>query len=475
EVGVVLVGEIHHLPHLGMRVVGFLDSDPATHGRTLGGIKILGSPADVTQHVTRYQVDTVLIPTPAVSTREVRALVTACTAADVKVQVVPGFDALLRGTLTVEPRDVDIQDLLCREPVRLDGQAVERFLLGRVVLVTGAAGSIGSEICRQVLAFRPERLVLLDHSENGLFHVERELRGLACGTEVVSCVASVTDARRLRTVFARHRPAVVFHAAAHKHVPMMEANPGEAVKNNVFGTRTLVDESIRCGVQAFVMISTDKAVKPTSVMGTTKRLAELYVQALSERADTRLVTVRFGNVLGSNGSVVPLFKEQIRNGGPVTVTHPEMTRYFMTIPEASQLVLQAGAQGRGGEIFVLDMGEPVRVLDLARDMIRLSGLEEGREIEIAFTGLRPGEKLHEELYDQDEERVPTPHPKIFAVRRSPCAVEWLRDEFDHLARVLEGPAEEVIEALGRLVPTYRPAELPGRCSRIEEPSGLVPR
>jgi FlaA1/EpsC-like NDP-sugar epimerase len=346
------------------------------------------------------------------------------------------------------------------------------------VLVTGAGGSIGSEICRQAMRFCPQRLLLVERAENCLFEIDRELRHTWVGADVRPVVADVCDAGRVGQIFADERPQVVFHCAAHKHVPMMEANPGEAVKNNVFGTRTLVDESIRCGVQAFVMISTDKAVKPTSVMGTTKCLAEMYVQALSEQADTRLVTVRFGNVLGSNGSVVPLFKEQIRNGGPVTVTHPEMTRYFMTIPEASQLVLQAGAQGRGGEIFVLDMGEPIKVLDLARDMIRLSGLEEGREIEIVFTGLRPGEKLREELYDQDEEQAPTLHPKIFAVKRRPCAPDWLRDEIDDLARVVEGPAEDVIVALSRLVPAYHSdltAKPQARRPRVADPPELVPR
>jgi len=348
---------------------------------------------------------------------------------------------------------------------------VGRFLQDRVVLVTGAAGSIGSEICRQALTHRPGRLVLVDFNENGLFFVERELRARAGGVELVPVIANITDPQRIRAVFEQHRPAVVFHAAAHKHVPMMESNPGEAVKNNVFGTRVLVDEAVRAGAEAFVMISTDKAVHATSVMGACKRLAEMYVQARSAGAPTRLVTVRFGNVLGSAGSVVPIFKEQIRRGGPVTVTHPEMTRYFMTIPEATQLVLEAGALGHGGEIFVLNMGEPVRVIDLARDMIRLSGLTEGREIEITFTGLRPGEKLYEELYDDGEKPLPTPHPKIFSARHRACELSAIDVELERLARTVHLTPAEVIAALQSAVPDYRPASRPGAHARaLPQPS-----
>ncbi len=374
-----------------------------------------------------------------------------------RVPVLPESDSPPSGRLTALPRDVDITGLLFREPVRLDTRSVGEFLRGRVLLVTGAAGSIGSEICRQALAFRPRILILLDHWENGLFFLERELLGAADGVEVVPRVASITDAARLLATFDRFHPAVVVHAAAHKHVPMMEANPGEAVKTNVFGTRTLADEAVRAGVEAFVMISTDKAVNPTSVMGACKRAAEMYLQALAAEAPaTRLVTVRLGNVLGSNGSVLPLFQEQIRRGGPVTVTHPDMTRFFMTIPEATRLVLQAGAFGRSGEILVPDMGEPVRVLDLARALIRLSGPTGGRQVEIAFTGLRPGEKLREELYGDREERLPTTHPGIFRAGQRPGQVPWPRDQLDRLARAVDSPDGEVLLALEGLVPEYRP-------------------
>jgi FlaA1/EpsC-like NDP-sugar epimerase len=469
DAGLALVRAIHSKPHPDMRVVGILAYDRSKWGRTRDGVKVLGSPDDIQRHAARFRAEVVLIPTPAIPSHQIRSVVAACGALNVKVQVVPGFDSLLSGDLVVQPRDVDINDLLCREPVRLDTGPIGDWLKGQVVLVTGAAGSIGSEICRQSLTCGPKTLILLDNSENGLFLMERELLEMAKMTRIIPFIASITDARRLQTVFTRYRPSVVFHAAAHKHVPMMEANPGEAVRNNVLGTRTLVDSSVRSGVEVFVMISTDKVVNPTSVMGVSKRVAEMYVQALSSSVATRLVTVRFGNVLGSNGSVVPIFKEQIRRRGLVTVTHPEMTRYFMTIPEATQLVLQAGALGQGGEIFVLDMGKPVKVVDLARDLIRLSGLTEGREIEIVFTGLRPGEKLHEELYDRSEERLPTPHPKIFRAMHRPCAMYHLLIQFERMAQAVDESDDEVIIGLLKdLVPEYCPGCRRSQGAEVED-------
>ncbi|MGE3821077.1 MAG: polysaccharide biosynthesis protein [Isosphaeraceae bacterium] len=458
EAGLSLVRMVQSQPGLGMRVVGLLDPDPWLTGQTLGGVRVLGTLDNIGELAKRQVAKEVLVPTPAVGPRSIRALVDVCNGVGVRVRVVPGFDAILQGSLNVQPRDVDIEDLLFRAPVSLDDALVGNFLHDKTVLVTGAAGSIGSELCRQVLRHGPARLVLMDHSENGLFFIERELRERRGNTEILLSPGSVTDAPRVRGAMRKHRPAIVFHAAAHKHVPMMEDHPGEAVKTNVFGTRTVLDEALDAGVEAFVMISTDKAVQATSVMGATKRLAEMYVQARSATVGSRarLVTVRFGNVLGSNGSVVPIFKEQIRKGGPVTVTDPEMTRYFMTIPEATQLVLQAGAQGRGGEIFVLDMGEPVRVVDLAKDLIRLSGVIEEGEIEIKFTGLRPGEKLHERLYDAEEPPQATPHPKIFISQHRQSDLVRLEALMERLQGITERSRSVVIAALREAVPDYHP-------------------
>ena len=358
--------------------------------------------------------------------------------------------------------EVSVGDLLGRKAVNLSTPELQRFLAGKRVMVTGAGGSIGSEICRQAARFNPGRLVLVERAEGLLFEVDRELRQRWLGLEISPVVADVGDARRVDRVFAEFKPQVVFHCAAHKHVPLMEENPGEAVKNNVLGTKVVADAALKHGAAGFVMVSTDKAVNPTSVMGASKRCAELYVQHLNETvgeasgSGTRFVAVRFGNVLGSSGSVVPIFRRQIEQGGPVTVTHEEMRRYFMTIPEASQLVMQAGAIGKGGEIFVLDMGEPVRIVDLAREMIRRSGLREGRDIEIRFTGMRPGEKLFEELALPTEEVVATSHAKIRVwqlPRMGPAAVRAMVSE---LGAVVEAPRGAVVETLCRWVPEFTP-------------------
>ncbi len=382
-------------------------------------------------------------------------------------------------------RTVDVLDLLGRKPVNLDTPELQRFLAGKVVMVTGAGGSIGSEICRQSMKFCPKRLILVERAENALFEIDRELRQQWVGSDIRPCVADVCDIVRVGEIFKAERPDVVFHAAAHKHVPMMESNPGEAVKNNVFGTKIVADAAVAAGCDAFVMVSTDKAVNPTNVMGATKRCAELYVQSLNScqlpvvscqskaeknldlpsignwqlttgNSSTRFVAVRFGNVLGSSGSVVPIFKQQIALGGPVTVTHPDMRRYFMTIPEASQLVMQAGAIGKGGEIFILDMGEPIRILDLAEEMIRRSGLRVGDDIVIQFSGIRPGEKLYEELSNDNEQTRPTSHPKI-RVWELPAASEArVSRMLDLLASVTDAPREKVVHALRQVVAEYRP-------------------
>ncbi len=350
-----------------------------------------------------------------------------------------------------QPRPVAAADLLAREPIELDDPAVHKWIAGRRVLVTGAAGSIGSELCRQLLLLAPAKLVLVDRSETGQFFLERELRELCPDADVDVAMADVADGDRLWHVFDEHRPQIVVHAAAYKHVPMMESHPGEAVKNIVLATRTLADLADEFDCEAFVLISTDKAVNPTSVMGSCKRLAEQYVEARAASSACRFVTVRFGNVLDSAGSVVPIFREQIARGGPVTVTHPDMVRYFMTIPEAAQLVLQAGAMGRGGEIFVLDMGRPVRIVDLARSMIRLSGLRVGEDVEIHFTGLRPGEKLFEELYGAGEERRPTAHPKIMAAAGEPRPLAEVIADVRRLEAAVHAPNEALREMLREVV------------------------
>jgi len=352
-----------------------------------------------------------------VSRQQLDRITRICASIPVKARLIPGFGDILDGKVGVSRlRDVQIEDLLGREQVHLEEEELRRFMTGKVIMVTGAGGSIGSELCRQVMKFKPSKLLLVERAEPALFAIDRELRMAFQGLDIVPLLADVGDEERMRGVFVQYSPQVVVHAAAHKHVPLMEANPFETMKNNVFGTRNVGRLAGMHGVEVFVMVSTDKAVRPASMMGASKRCAELVVQDLDRKYDTRYVAVRFGNVLGSNGSVIPIFREQIEKGGPVTVTHPDMKRYFMTIPEASQLVLQAGAMGEGGEIFVLDMGEPIRIVDLATRMIELCGLRPGEDIEVAFSGVRPGEKLFEELETEGESIEKTRHPKIFIGR-----------------------------------------------------------
>jgi FlaA1/EpsC-like NDP-sugar epimerase len=360
---------------------------------------------------------------------------------------------------------MDVAALLGRTQVSLDTPELQRFLASKTVLVTGAGGSIGSEICRQIMKFCPRRLLLLERAENALFEVDRELRERWIGADLVPLLADITDENRIEKVFGQYSPDVVFHAAAHKHVPMMEHNPGEAVKNNVFGTKVVADAALACGSGAFVLISTDKAVNPTSVMGATKRCAELYIQSLNAPESTRFVAVRFGNVLGSSGSVVPIFQKQIAAGGPVTVTHPEMKRYFMTIPEASQLVMQAGAIGNGGEIFVLDMGGPVKILDLAKGMIARAGLNED-DCPILFTGVRPGEKLYEELAADDEQTLPTGHAKIRVWPLPSATRGQVESMLGELRSIVDAPADRIRRGLKHHVPEYQSPAIPVTPMRI---------
>jgi FlaA1/EpsC-like NDP-sugar epimerase len=396
-----------------LEVKGFIEDDRNVHGSVIQGVPVLGGTCDLPRLARELDVDQVVIAVHA-SRKKMRELARICEQIPVRARIIPGLNEIVEGNVQVsEIRDLQIEDLLGREPVQLDEDDMKRFLTGKSVMVTGAGGSIGSELARQVARFQPSTLLLVERAEFSLFNIDREMRERWPAASIFSLVADIADRERMRSIFSSYRPQVVLHAAAHKHVPMMEVNLTEAVKNNVLGTHVLGEMAGTFGVEVFVLVSTDKAVRPRSMMGASKRVAELVIQYLNRRFVTRYVAVRFGNVIGSNGSVVTIFQEQIRKGGPLTVTHPDMTRYFMTIPEAAQLVLQAGTMGEGGEIFILDMGEPVRILDLARDVITLSGLKPYEDIDIVFTGTRPGEKLFEELQTNEETMTKTRHPKIF--------------------------------------------------------------
>jgi FlaA1/EpsC-like NDP-sugar epimerase len=461
QAGVLVAREIAGRPDLGLDAVAFIDDDRNKVGSRIGGLPVLGTTAQLVDIARNKRVRRALITIANASGAEIRRIAMLCKGAGIDTKIIPGIYEFVGDTINLSRlREVAIEDLLGREPVQLDTEAISAGLRDRVVMVTGAGGSIGSELCRQVSRFGPKRLILVERFENALFEIHRELIASYPRESIDPRVADVCDSRRMQQLFAELRPEVVFHAAAHKHVPMMESNPGEAIKNNVAGTKIVAETADQYGAAAFVMISTDKAVNPTSVMGASKRVAEIFTQGLALRSKTKFITVRFGNVLGSNGSVIPIFKEQIAKGGPVTVTHPEMRRYFMTIPEASQLVLQAGTMGQGGEIFILDMGEPVKIVDLARDLIRLSGMVPDEDIEIVFSGTRPGEKLFEELSTSTEQADKTKHPKIFIGRT--ISMRW--EETSRMIAELVASADiatamdpqKVRAALVKLVPEYKP-------------------
>jgi len=456
--GQMIAKEIRQNSHLGKTIVGFVDDDPDKLRRTFVGFEVLGSQDELTAICRQHRVEEIIVAIPSATGKEMRAIVERCQSLGVAFKTLPGISDLIDGKVSIQQvREVDLEDLLGREAVRLELERIRAFLEGKRVFVSGAAGSIGSEICRQVCRFHPARIILFDHAESPLFSIHNEIAREHPELRHTAIVGDVRDRARIHGLFDECEPQVVFHAAAYKHVPLMEHNPAEAANNNVRGSRVMADAADAFHCEAFVMISTDKAVNPTNVMGATKRAAELYVQALARTSRTRFVTVRFGNVLGSAGSVVPTFKKQIAQGGPVTVTHREVTRFFMTIPEATQLVLQAGSMGQGGEIYLLDMGEPVKILDLAEELIRLSGFTPYEDIEIRFSGLRPGEKLFEELLIAGEGVKPTSHEKIMVAESTPVDRAHLEQQLEELyqcQRALDQAA--VVAKLREIVPEYCP-------------------
>jgi FlaA1/EpsC-like NDP-sugar epimerase len=458
DAGASLANEFINLPRRGFKPVAFFDDDPKKHGWLVHGVPVVGRPDEIGRVRKQLGIGKVVIAMPSAPAKRVREIVQLLGHAGLNVETMPSIEELASGRAKASRiRPVEIQDLLGREPVNLDSDGIRKLVEGRVVMVTGAGGSIGSELCRQVAALNPQRLLMVERAEGNLFIIEQELNETGLGAIALPLVADILDEGRMEFIFARHKPDVVFHAAAHKHVYMMERQPSVAFRNNVIGTRTIARQASENKVGTFVLISTDKAVNPTSVMGATKRLAEIQiqaVQAMQKEGGTRFIAVRFGNVLGSSGSVIPIFKRQIENGGPVTVTHPEVTRYFMTVTEAVGLVLQSAVLGKGGEIFVLDMKQQVKILDLARQMIELSGFKPGEDIEIKFTGLKPGEKLFEELQHHAEQYEPTDHPRIM---RFVSQVAFSESGVEELGRELDGlEPGELKERLQVMVPEYTP-------------------
>jgi FlaA1/EpsC-like NDP-sugar epimerase len=444
------------MPTAQYEVIGFIDDEPIKQGIDIHGIPVLGTVEQLPKICADRNIEEIAIAMPEAAHQQLRRVIQVCQGAKIRFRTVPAITDIASGKFRVSQiRDVDINDLLGRQVVQLDQDSIEAFTKDKVILVTGAGGSIGSEMCRQLCRFSPKLLLLLEQAENPLFYVERELQRQFPAVRIEGIICDITDKLRVERIFEKYKPEVVIHAAAHKHVPLMELNPGEAIKNNVVGTKVVADAADRFGMANFVMISTDKAVNPTSIMGSSKRIAEMYIQDLSRTSQTHFVTVRFGNVLGSEGSVVPIFKKQIAEGGPLTVTDPQMKRYFMTIPEASQLVLQAATMGKGGEIFVLDMGEPVKIVDLAKELITLSGFRPGEDIEIIFTNPRPGEKLFEELSIEGEDMQRTRHPKIRIWQNIPMDRDKLRAGIDELVAIAQRQNySEIVQKIKDLVPEY---------------------
>lgn len=452
-----LIQEIRNNPNMNNNVICLVDDDPNKRNTYIQGIKVVGTTEDIPKVVKNYDIEEIIIAIPSASKKEIKRILQYCEKLAVKTKILPSFAEIVSGSYHVNKvHDVQIEDLLGRDPVVINTDGLLEFLQGEVVLVTGGGGSIGSELCRQIVKYWPKQLLILDIYENGAYDIQNELlRMKLTDTEIVTLIGSIRDEERMVEIFETYRPTIVFHAAAHKHVPLMEANPKEAIKNNIFGTYNVVKCSDRYKVKKFVLISTDKAVNPTNIMGATKRFAEMIIQAFNQQSETQFAAVRFGNVLGSNGSVIPLFKKQIAEGGPVTVTHKDIIRYFMTIPEAVQLVLQAGAFAKGGEIFVLDMGEPVKILDLAEQLIRLSGYKPYEEIDIQIIGLRPGEKLYEELLMDTEGLKKTENKKIFVLQQVDVRFDEIMHKLDMLEKLIHRPKVNIQEEFHTFVSTYR--------------------
>ncbi|WP_139491596.1 polysaccharide biosynthesis protein [Brevibacillus dissolubilis] len=464
--GAVVVREMRGSTQSEHFIVGLIDDDPRKLHLNVIGVPVIGSRDDIQRLVKEKDVDTIIIAIPSAPREEIAKIINICKETSAQIKIFPRVSDIILGNVSVNHiRDVNVEDLLGRDPVEVDLKGIADYVTDQVVLVTGAGGSIGSELTRQISPFRPKELLLLGHGENSIYSIEMELRNKFPQMKITSLIADIQDRRRMREIFATYGPSVVFHAAAHKHVPLMEANPLEAIKNNVYGTKNVAECAHEFSCSHFVMISTDKAVNPTSVMGVTKRIAEMIVQSLDKISNTKFVAVRFGNVLGSRGSVIPLFKKQIDAGGPVTVTHPDMIRYFMTIPEAVQLVIQAGALADGGEVFILDMGKPVKISDLARDLIRLSGLEPEKDIKIVYSGIRPGEKLFEEILTKEEGTQATQHNRIFVGKSSDLTYSGMQEMLKDLEAILNEkeriiPVEEIKRTFKGIVHTYKWPEVP---------------
>ncbi len=451
DAGILTLKQYRNNPLMG-EVMGFIDDDNLKHGETISGIKVLGGRDKIGEFVNLYSINEIILSMPSVKGEVIRDLVVTCKISEVKLKIIPDFTKILKGELEIKPREVSPEDLLGREPVAIDENEIAGYLKGKKVLLTGAGGSIGSELCRQVANFSPSELIMIDHNESSLYFLILELKSRFKNLHILPIVGDIMDVGMLKKVFSENKPQVVFHAAAYKHVPLMEENPISAVKNNSLGSRNIIYASHHYKVERLVLISTDKAVNPINIMGFSKRLAEIFLQAKAKQSKTKFMAVRFGNVLGSNGSVVPLFKKQIENGGPITITHPEATRYFMSIKEAVLLVLQAGAMGTGGEIFILDMGEQIKISELAKNLVALSGLELGRDIAIEYTGLRPGEKIREELLqDKDKDKV-TKHNKIYISPANDFNLTTLRGQIkslDHFIGIMD--TESVIKKIKEIV------------------------